>query len=179
MNSFYELAARRQSCRSFKDKAVDAELLKKCVETAALAPSACNSQPWHFTVVTKEDTRRALSKLVQEIGLNSWSEQAPAFVVVSENAELQLMPAVREHYDEKRFAEGDVGMATAYFVLAAAEHGLGCCIIGTFTDSEVKNLVGLPEGDTVRVVIAVGYAADETVRAKKRKGIDEICRFID
>ena len=70
MKDFYELAQRRQSCRNFKDKAVDGELLVRCVKAASLAPSACNSQPWKFVIVTNDEKKGALAKLVQEIGLN-------------------------------------------------------------------------------------------------------------
>ena len=58
MKDFYELAQRRQSCRNFKDKAVDGELLVRCVKAASLAPSACNSQPWKFVIVTNDGRRR-------------------------------------------------------------------------------------------------------------------------
>ncbi|MCD7953827.1 MAG: nitroreductase family protein [Synergistaceae bacterium] len=179
MKDFYELAQRRQSCRNFKDKAIDGELLVLCVKAASLAPSACNSQPWKFVIVTNDEKRGALAKLVQEIGLNKWAEAAPAFIVVAEEAAPVLMPLVVEHYDSKRYSEGDVGMATAYLILEAAEQGLGCCVIGTFNDAEVKALLGLPEGDTVRAVVAVGYAADESVRQKKRKDVSEIAKIID
>lgn len=179
MKDFYELAQRRQSCRNFKDKAVDGELLVRCVKAASLAPSACNSQPWKFVIVTNDEKRGALAKLVQEIGLNKWAEAAPAFIVVAEEAAPVLMPIVVEHYDPKRYSEGDVGMATAYLILEAAEQGLGCCIIGTFNDADVKALLGLPEGDTVRAVVALGYAADESVRQKKRKDVSEIAKIID
>ena len=179
MKDFYELAQRRQSCRNFKDKAVDGELLVRCVKAASLAPSACNSQPWKFVIVTNDEKKGALAKLVQEIGLNKWAEAAPAFIVVAEEAAPVLMPIVVEHYDSKRYSEGDVGMATAYLILEAAEHGLGCCIIGTFNDADVKALLGLPEGDTVRAVVALGYAADESVRQKKRKDVSEIAKIID
>ena len=178
MKDFYELARRRQSCRSFKDKAVDGELLVRCVNAASLAPSACNSQPWSFVIVTKEETRRELSGLLREIGLNAWTEGAAAFIVISENAEPILMPKVAEKYGAKHFAAGDVGMATAYLILEAAEQGLGCCIVGTYNDAEVKKLLGIPEGDAVRAVVALGYAEDETVREKKRKEISEITKMI-
>ena len=65
MKDFYELAQRRQSCRNFKDKAVDGELLVRCVKAASLAPSACNSQPWKFVIVTNDEKKGALAKLVQ------------------------------------------------------------------------------------------------------------------
>lgn len=179
MENFRELALRRQSCRNFKEEPVAPELLRRCVETAALAPSGCNSQPWRFTIVTDTEKRAALSKIAQEIGLNAWSEKVPAFIVVSEIEEPKLLPVVMEHYrDAKRFSEGDVGMATAYLVLEAADLGLATCIIGCFTSSEVVKLLGLPEGDTIRAIVAVGYAADESVRPKKRKPLGEISKTI-
>ena len=179
MENFRELALRRQSCRNFKEEPVAPELLRRCVETAALAPSGCNSQPWRFTIVTEPKTRAALVKITQEIGLNAWSEKVPAFVVVSEIEEPKLLPVVMEHYhDAKRFSEGDVGMATAYLVLEAADLGLATCIIGCFTNEEVVKLLGLPEGDTIRAIVAVGYAADESVRPKKRKPLGEISKTI-
>ena len=178
MKNFYEHAQSRQSCRSFKDKAVDGELLVRCVKAASLAPSACNSQPWKFVVVTNGDKKRELSKLTQEIGLNKWTESAPAFIVVVEEAEPILMPRVVEHYGTKRFSEGDVGMATAFLLLEATEQGLGCCIIGTYSDAEVKALFGLPAGDTVRAIVAVGYPADETPRPKSRKDVSEITTLV-
>ena len=61
----------------------------------------------------------------------------------------------------------------------AAEMGLATCIMGTFEDKDVKELLNIPEGDTVRVVIALGYPADGSVREKNRKKLDEIVRFID
>ena len=179
MENFRELALRRQSCRNFKEEPVAPELLRRCVETAALAPSGCNSQPWRFTIVTDTEKRAALSNIAQEIGLNAWSEKVPAFIVVSEIEEPKLMAKVMDHYhDAKRFAEGDVGMATAYLVLEAAEQGLATCIIGCFTNEELIKLLGLPEGDTVSALIAVGYAADETIRPKQRKPLDEILKTL-
>ena len=46
-----EAITARYSCRSFTERAIDSALLKTCVETAGLAPSACNSQPWKFHII--------------------------------------------------------------------------------------------------------------------------------
>lgn len=178
MKNFYELATERQSCRNFRDRHVDDELLVRCVNAASLAPSACNSQPWNFVIITRRDVREQLAKLLQGTGLNQWTDYVPAFIVVSEDAEVFLMPKVAELYGSKRFAEGDVGMATAYLLLEAAEQGLGTCVIGTFEDADVKKLLGLPEGDTVRAVVAVGYPGDEVIRQKNRKEVSTITKMI-
>ena len=44
---FIQLSNTRQSCRKYSDKPVSREDILTCLEAARLAPSACNSQPWH------------------------------------------------------------------------------------------------------------------------------------
>mgnify|MGYP002513262155 CR=1 FL=1 len=61
----FEALVQRQSCRNYSEQPVEMEKLRKCVEAAQLAPSACNSQPWSFVVVStpekvKEVTERTL-----------------------------------------------------------------------------------------------------------------------
>ena len=49
--NFLEIAKVRQSCRSYNpDHPVEAEKLQAVLEAVRLAPSACNSQPYHLTV---------------------------------------------------------------------------------------------------------------------------------
>lgn len=55
MKNFVELINKRQSCRQYSNKKVEKEKLIKCIEAARIAPSACNSQPWHFVVVNNEE----------------------------------------------------------------------------------------------------------------------------
>lgn len=53
---FIELCKQRESCRSYTDEQVSDEALRTIVEAGRLAPSACNSQPWKFYVVTATNT---------------------------------------------------------------------------------------------------------------------------
>ena len=53
MKSFLELAAARQSDRAYESgRVIGREVLERILEAGRLAPSACNGQPWHFTVET-------------------------------------------------------------------------------------------------------------------------------
>ena len=177
MKDFYELAAHRGSCRHYSDKPVDGEVLARCVAAASLAPSACNSQPWRFVIVTNPEKRAALAKLTQ-FGFNEWSDEAKAFFVAVEVAKPEVFPFVVEHYGASHFAEGDVGIATAYLLLEADDLGLGTCVIGVFDQAKVKELLGIPQEYTVRYVIPAGYPA-VSPREKSRKNISDICTLID
>ena len=57
MENFHVLAAQRQSDRAFDpSRPVEKEKIMRILETARVAPSACNSQPWHFVVVDDENS---------------------------------------------------------------------------------------------------------------------------
>jgi len=50
--NFTEIAKTRQSVRGYDEgRIVEREKLDAILEAARLAPSACNGQPYHFTVV--------------------------------------------------------------------------------------------------------------------------------
>ena len=51
---FLEIAKTRQSCRKYTDKPIPQESIEAILEAGRLAPSACNSQPYFFTVCTGE-----------------------------------------------------------------------------------------------------------------------------
>lgn len=178
MKDLRELALKRQSCRDFTDKSVLQEDLLKCLETALLAPSGCNSQPWRFTVVTAKEKKAKLAELMTIVGGNAFAEKAPVLIAVSEVEEPRLIPTVAEKFGAKAFAHGDIGAATVMLTLQATELGLSTCIMGTFDEDEVKKLLDIPQSETVRVVVALGYAADAKVRDKNRAPISELVRFV-
>ena len=90
MESFIELARRRQSCRRYDRRPVEPEKLEACIEAARLSPSACNSQPWGFTVVTRPVLLPEVAACVQQLGINAFTADCPAFVVVTEEKATHL-----------------------------------------------------------------------------------------
>lgn len=174
-----ELFAARQSCRKFDPaRAVTREQLTACVEAARLAPSACNSQPWSFVVVCDPAAAKRTAEAVQDMGMNKFTDDCPAFcVVVEEKASLSETVGMR--FKDQDFVGNDLGLATAYYTLKATELGLSTCILGWLNEKKIRAAVGIPEDKRVRLVIATGYAQPGyPVREKKRKPLDKIARFI-
>lgn len=178
MSTFSELAAQRESCRSFeRTRPVEDEKLRQIIEIACLAPSACNSQPWHFTVVNSPDLAASIAKCLQGMNMNSFASNCPAFIIVNEE-KATLSAAVGGKIKQQHYAGYDIGLATAHICFAATELGLSTCIIGWFDDGGLKKLTGIPAKQKISLVIAVGYAATENLRKKIRKPIDEIATFL-
>ena len=75
---FIELANLRRSTRDYSDRVVDRDKIMRCVEAARMAPSACNSQPWHFIVVDDPELKDmvASATLLMGTGLNSFVKGA-------------------------------------------------------------------------------------------------------
>ncbi len=172
---FSELVRRRESCRSYTDRPVPREKLVACVEAARMAPSACNSQPWHFVIVDEPEQQKALAEATDNFipGMNAFAAQAPASIIVLEG-KATLMARLGGSINHQYYAHMDVGNALAYLTLAAADQGLATCILGVFNEKQLKAAFAIPESFRIRAVVLCGYTKREEPRAKRRKALDEI-----
>ena len=178
MSDFLELAERRYSCRDYDpERKVEHEKLVRCIEAARLAPSACNSQPWHFTVVESRDVIQEAARYLQISGINKFAPQVGALIVLNEEP-AALKSAIAEQLGPQYYAQMDIGIAAAHICYEAETQGLNSCIMGWFLEDEIKNLLDIPQEKKIRLIIAVGYAREEKHLTKKRKPMEEICRFI-
>ena len=169
--NFMEIALQRQSCRSYDPaRAVEEEKLNAVLEAARLAPSACNGQPYHFTVCRGE-TAVEVDKATAGLGMNKFATQAPVLIVVSEKPYVKSA-AMGAKVKNNDYRSMDIGIAVAYLTAEAAAQGLGTCILGWLDDDKIRKLCNLDQ--PVRLVITVGYPKDETVRPKKRKDLAEL-----
>src|SRR5574344_1610563 len=141
--NFLELAKKRQSTRKYEDRPVEREKLEECVATARLAPSACNSQPWHFVVVTDAERVKQVGQACASMGMNGFVEQAGAIVAVVLE-KMNLAASVGSVIKDKEFSLLDVGICVNQFCLQAAELGLGTCIVGWFNEKRVRKLLEIP-----------------------------------
>ena len=171
----FEALKERQSCRNYAEWPVETEKLKQCVEAAMLAPSACNSQPWSFVVVSSPEKVKEVTETILNVGFNRFCQKVPAYVAVIE------APAIlMGNRASQKFAHGDVGMAVENLCLAATAQGLSTCIMGAFgPEDKMKEILGLAPDANLRLILAVGYAAEgDPIRPKRRKSLEEICKFL-
>ena len=179
MSDYFDLIARRESCRNFDpNRPVEKEKLQRCAEAAWIAPSACNGQPWTYLSVTNPELNEKLRPLMMELGMNKFVKNCPAFAVVLEEATV-LKVSLSQKFKDQDFAPIDVAFSASQFCYAATEQGLSTCIIGWHNEQKIRELFGLPKTTRVRLILAIGYAADETLRKKQRKPIDDVIRFYE
>jgi len=170
--NFYEIAQTRQSCRSFDPaRPVEEEKITAILESARLAPSACNGQPYHFCVCRGE-TAKAVAKATQGMGMNKFTSEAPVMLVIAEKPYVKSA-ALGAKVKGNDYRSIDIGIVTAYITAEACVQGLSTCILGWLEREKIQQICGLE--DTARLVIAIGYAkADDKLRQKKRKSLEEL-----
>ena len=165
--NFTEIALTRQSCRSYDPtRAVEPEKLAAILEAGRLAPSACNGQPYRFTVCQGE-TAAVVAKATMGMGMNKFAADAPVMIVISEQPYV-ASAALGAKVKGNDYRSIDIGIAAAYLTAEATAQGLGTCILGWFDDGELRKLCDLEH--PVRLVITLGYAKEgDPLRPKKRK----------
>ena len=169
--NFMKIAKARQSCRGYDEaRAVEDEKLNAMLEAARLAPSACNGQPYHFTVCRGESAQE-VAKATMGLGMNKFATQAPVLIVVSEKPYVKSA-AMGAKVKGNDYRSMDIGIAVAYLTAEATAQGLSTCILGWLDDEKIRKICNLDQ--PVRLVITVGYAKDETLRPKKRKELSEL-----
>lgn len=138
----FEAIQNRHSVRSYFSDEVPNEKLMKILEAARLAPSAGNIQPWHFIIITDQQTREKLSK-----------GRYAKFLVES--------PIVIVGCGDKRASPNwyivDTTISMQNMVLTATSEGLGTCWIGSFNEDQVRGLLDIPKRFGVIALLALGY----------------------
>lgn len=174
--NFTEIAINRQSCRSYDpNRNVEPEKLQAILEAARLAPSACNGQPYRLTVCTG-DNAKAVAAATTGVGINHFTKDAPILIVISEEPYVKTA-AIGAKLKKNDYRSIDIGIVAAYLTAEATVQGLGTCILGWFDDEAIRKICNLD--NAVRLVVTLGYAAeDDLLRKKKRKNPETLIQYM-
>lgn len=175
--NFSEIAKTRQSCRYFDNtKQVEDEKIQTILESTILAPSACNAQPYHFTVC-KGEKAKEVAEATRGMGMNKFTTDVPVMIVISEEA-YNKTAGVGAILKDNDYRSIDIGIACAYLTAEATAQGLETCILGWLDDKKIRKICNLKH--PVRLVVALGYPKENyELREKKRKSIDELITVIE
>jgi nitroreductase len=171
MAEFSQLLRDRRSVRNYKDEKVDVELIHEIIEDSTLAPNSGKRQPWRFAIINDRDLMRRISEeskrnILAEITEDPDSPRKmyegalknPDFNVFYNAPCLVFIFGDRAH----RSIYVDCALAASYFMLSAADRGLGTCWValgGEIRDSRLLEAAGLSQADAVVAPIILGWPA--------------------
>jgi len=174
MSSFKDLVLRNRSYRGYDNSVKQTkEELMELVDYARLMPATKNVQPLKYFLAYEKDIVDRIQKhtkwagALTDITLPSPGTEPTSFIVVLHDTDIeQTLPLYLR----------DVGIVAAAITLAAAEMGLGCCMIGAYSAAGVKEAMQLPENLSPALVIAIGKPDEEIVLTEAEDGNIEYYR---
>ncbi len=168
----------RWSARSFAEREVSPEALRKVFEAARWAASSGNGQPWRFLVGLKgSETHEKIAATLG--GANKiWAPKAPVLI-------LGTVLAVNAKGGQSPYALYDLGAASAYLTLQAAELGMTTHQMAGFDHEAARQALGIPAEYALGTAIALGYQGEPSAlgdatlieretTARTRKPLQEI-----
>jgi len=144
----------RRAYRSLKHREITDGLIADLAESAALAPSCFNKQPWRFVFV---DDKVVLEKIFTAMSVgNEWTFDASMVIAVFSEKKLDCVIKERHYY------LFDTGMAVAFLMLRATELGLVAHPIAGYDEEKAKSILNIPAGMRLITLVIAGEHSKET-----------------
>lgn len=171
----------RRSVRKFKTETVSETLLEQVVEAASYSPSWKNSQSVRYIAISDTALKTKLAEeCMMDFEYNKKTAlRAPLLVLITTVSPRSGFERDGSFSTSKgtHWESFDAGIAAQTFCLAAYEKGLGTVILGIYDEDQVMKTAGIPEGQKVSAIVAVGFP-DETPAMPKRKSAGELLTIL-
>ena len=169
--NFNELAEKRFSCRAMSNKKVEPEKVNQIIETAILAPTAVNRQPFKIFVMDSEKSKKDMEKVTK------YTFGAGTFLVIGTDEESAwVRPS-----DEKNFADVDGSIVATHIMMQIEDLGLSTTWVGFFDEPLLKELYPQMKKYNLIAIFPIGYKAEDaepSPRHSIRKSFDELVEIL-
>ncbi|CAE7771855.1 unnamed protein product [Symbiodinium sp. CCMP2592] len=187
VSSIEDTMKRRFANKEWTNRTLPYDLQRRVLKLALTAPSALNTQPGRLVVVDTQESKQRLAEAMD--GPNPHHVLESSFSVVFAADPAPPLPAdappffaqvlrdvsLAQACSPQAWAEKQVMLQVAHFLLAATEHGLYTNPMEGFkSKAAVREAVGLPDNYGVAVVVSAGYAKHEGAQASRRP-LQEVC----
>jgi len=135
---FTDVIETRRSIRSYQSRDIEADVLERILAAAVAAPTGSDKQTWHLYLVKSPEVKTRIG-----------AEGTPQRFVMD-------APVIAVCVAEKQHLV-DAIIAIDHLVLAARNEGVGMCWVGYFDKQKVKEILGVPQGQEVVMLMPMGY----------------------
>jgi len=135
----YRCIVTKREVRTFTERPLPPDLLRRILNAGRRSGSSRNSQPWHFVVVRERPRLKALAafgRFAQHVAT------AAAAVCV-------VVDSPRALFDAGRCAQN--------MMLAAWNDGVASCPATMHSADEARAFLAVPAGHVIAIVISLGY----------------------
>jgi nitroreductase len=149
METWDSIRARR-NVRTFSDRPIAEEHLHRILDAGRRAPSARNTQPWEFILVTDPDRLVQLAKV--------WRGAAH---VAHSAATIAIAAPTTIEARQAGLIQFDLGQASMVMAIAAADLGIGSGHAAVADQDLARSLLGIPQTHHLAFLLALGYPTDK------------------
>jgi nitroreductase len=166
MTELIEIIKSRRSVRLFKDKNIPEDIIKKIIEAAIWAPSACNMQDWKFIIIKNTQ----IKKRIYELGGSINIKNAPICICVCYDNRTDNV----EYKDDIQSAAASI----QNILLRTHELNLGACWINHLPKKkDLRKLLKIPSCFDPVGAIVLGYPKVEPRPMPRKLKIKEYYNF--
>lgn len=175
---FKELIEARRSVRKYVASEISKEEVEAIVGEALNAPSWKNTEVTrYYAAIRAEAKGRLWNEALPSFNVASTANAAALVAVTFKTGESGYMGAEPANELGEMWGAYDCGLASAYFVLAAKNHGWDSLILGIRDAGKIKSIMGIPDDETLTAVIALGKAAGAAAKPM-RKPVGEVVKVL-
>ncbi len=170
MADFMEIIKGRRSIRRYQEREISEEQLNIILEAIRWAPSWANTQCWEVIVIKDSVIKQKLQETLST-GNPATKAIVEAPVVIALCGKLKSAGYKKGQTATKLgdWFMFDLGIATQNLCLTAHHLSLGTVIVGLFDQGKAKEILKVPEGYELIVLIPLGYPAQEGREPNRRE----------
>jgi nitroreductase len=171
----------RHSLREFSDRPVPREIIESCIQTAGLAPSGANHQPWHFAVIGSPAVKRRVREAAEaeerafyegKAG-SQWLADLAPLGTDADKPFLETAPWLIAVFAQKKggiaedgktknyYVTESVGIATGFLIAALHHAGLATLTHTPAPMGFLNEICGRPASEKPFLLLVAGYPARE------------------
>lgn len=170
----FEVIRARKSIRSFLDKEVEKEKIKKIVEAGNMAAGTPMAGKVHFNVITNKELIKKINEGTKTVMQNSGVEMLMKFASnpnfnPTYGAPVAIVISIDRIEDKntRDWSIENVGCAGENMLLAATDLDLGSCYVVSpttaFAIPELKNEAKIPENTIPTAMVILGYTNEKII----------------
>ena len=170
VNMIKEISSRK-STRKYTNKPVSDENIIQLIESARLAPSGSNTQPWNFIIVRSEEVKE---KIAKADGNQMWMKSSPVYIVCVADIRCRIKNlnevslTEESSLPELKQIIRDTAIAIEHILLEAENIGLSSCWTAYFIQDDIRPILEIPKDKYVVGIITIGYSDDNGKPSQRR-----------
>ncbi len=145
--------------KKYTNEAVEADVLDRILDAGSRAPSAKNRQPWRFIACTRDSVRAKIQNAAfgqDHVG------SAPVIIAACTTNTEYKMPNGQDSYPI------DISIAVSFMMIQARAEKLGACVVTTYNEAEIKEILTVPYSMRVVMLLLLGHPDEDPILTKRK-----------